>query len=92
MKKSIFLFFIICGALVSCSNDSKEYELAAKELCSCMIEGEVQTDDAAAENMNLGLCLLGAEVDLKAPEMSDEIEKQCPEFQDGFEGFVKEMK
>ena len=78
--------------MFSCSNDSEEYELAAKELCSCMDEGEVDAGDAATANMNLGLCLIDSKVDLKSQEMLDEINKQCPQFKDGFEDFVKGLK
>lgn len=92
MKKLIFSIFLFGGILISCSNNSEEFKSAAKELCSCMSKGEVDTDDAASANMNLGLCLLDSKVDLKAPEMVDEINKQCPEYKDGFEDFVKGLK
>ncbi|MFK7787093.1 MAG: hypothetical protein AB8B56_18370 [Crocinitomicaceae bacterium] len=89
MKKSIFLFLILGGTILSCSTNSEEYERAAKKICSCMKAGEAGAEDA---NLSIGFCLLDTEVDLKEPEMKKQMNKQCPQFNDGFEDFVKELK
>ena len=57
-----------------------------------MTEGETDASDAVSANMSLGLCLLDSKVDLKDPKMAEQINEQCPEFKDGFQDFVKELK
>lgn len=92
MKKFIFLFFFLGAALSSCSNDSEEFEIAAKELCSCMSDSDVDAEDAATVNMNIALCLLDSKVNLKDPEMTKAITKECPVHLFAFELFVEELK
>ena len=92
MKKLVFPILILGVILLSCSNNSEEFNKAAKDLCSCMNEGEVDGEDASSINMNFGLCLLDSKVDLKDPEMMTQVNKQCPELKDGFKDFVKELK
>lgn len=92
MKKLIFPILFLNGILFSCSDSSKEFELAAKEFCECMEEGEVDGEDAASVNMNVGLCLLDSKVYLKSPEMVKQVNEQCPQFKSSFEDFVKELK
>ena len=92
MKKLIFPILLLGGIFLSCSNNSEEFNEAAKELCSCMNEGEVDGEETTSINMKLGFCLLDSKVDLKDPEMMTQVNKQCPELKDGFQGFLKELK
>jgi hypothetical protein len=92
MMKPMFLYLFLAGVLASCSNSAEEFELAAKELCSCMEDGQADAENAASAGVNIGFCLLDAEVDLKAPEMKEQINMQCPEFNEGFADYVKELK
>jgi hypothetical protein len=57
-----------------------------------MKNADVDADDASSANVNIGVCLLDAEVDLKSPEMKQEIEQQCPEFEASFADFVKTLE
>ena len=92
MAKTVLVFFITFGALLSCANESEKFESAAKEICSCMKNADVDAEDVSSANVNIGVCLLDAEVDLKSPEMKGEIVKQCPEFEESFADFVKTLE
>jgi len=92
MKNVLFIFLIGMGSITACSNDTEEFESAAKEICSCMKKTESDAEDASSASLSIGFCLLDVKVDLKSQEMKAEIKKQCPEFSDNYAEFVKELK
>lgn len=85
MKRTLILFSLLVGILYSCADDTKEYKSTARELCDCMEINEVESD---SREINIGVCLLDATVDLKNPIMRSEIEMQCPDLKEEFEEFI----
>ena len=57
-----------------------------------MQAGQADAEDAVSTNVNIGFCLLDVEVDLKAEEMEEQVNKLCPEFSEGFVDYVRELK
>ncbi len=89
MRISIFLILLLIT--VSCDN-SQAYEAEAEKICSCMKESTFMEETAQELEVNLGICLLGAKVNLKDQQMISEIEKQCPEFGKEYKDFVNRLK
>jgi len=85
------LLFSILVIAVSC-NHAEDYQKEAEKICSCMSENGSYLETIQELEVNLGVCLLGAKVNLKDPEMITEIGRQCPELKEGYESFVSRLK
>jgi len=91
MKKRLVIFVAMGVVLFSCKSTSEDYSIAATELCKCMEEsGDLDKYDPLL-NVNLGVCLLEAKVDLKDEQMADALEKQCPDISRAFKRYVKKI-
>lgn len=85
------LFALLSMLLFSCSN-TQLYEDEAKKICSCTEQSNPDEQNATEQDVNLGICLLGAKVNLKDQEMITQIEKQCPDLKEEYERFVRRLK
>ncbi len=92
MKKKIVTLSAIGVLFLSCSTPSEDYAVAAKELCKCMEENGNEGSFDPLVKVNLGACLLDAQVDLKDPKMLKAVEAECPEIKGGFEEFINGMR
>ena len=90
MKKNLLVSAVIGLIFVACADNSENFTVAAKNLCSCMKQTG-NADDESMLKVNLGVCLLDAGVDLKDPQMSKAVEAECSELKAGFDDYVKSL-
>lgn len=90
MKKNLLVSTVIGLIFVACADNSENFTVAAKNLCSCMKQTQ-NADDESMLKVNLGVCLLDSRVDLKDPQMSKAVEAECSELKAGFDEYVRSL-
>jgi hypothetical protein len=91
MKKQIMAFVAIGLMVASCGTSKEDFDTAAVTLCDCMAENTTPESADLDMSINISLCALTMDVDLKDAQMAASVGEKCPDIKAAFDDYVKDM-